>query len=271
MDPLIVISKDNIAYRLEPYAIYDMNDVIARAANQSFTNIKKHTMFDVATAVGPNGVTYKPTPFHLATTKKNEAVYWGYITGMVFDTSFTLVEHNGTSRLIPDFSGRSSDGFKDKIFCSADKMSTSDCTVRFLMAVVINRDQSGFNGKMTPYFCFQLCDGSKNTLIGNYLPCIPNVFVDARVCMGGAFSNTIDPNKSTEAEVARAIKWFFETRMNSDLIDQGADRMALSERLIGWNKDRIQVAPLESAKRLLSQKVGNFYLDGLPYAATGWN
>jgi hypothetical protein len=269
MKPLIILNEDGVAYRMEPFALQNVSEIIERVSNQSFSTIKKHTTFEVAESVGSSGVQYKRVPFHLSITKKNEAVYWGYIPGIVFDTSFQIVEHSGTPRLIADFTRSATDAFQDRIYCSSESLSTSDCKVRFLVAISLTPGGSG-NYEINAYFCFQLFDVKAGLIMGNFLPCIPNVFADARVCMGSAFDKYTNPVKTSDEEIQRTLKSFFESRMNSDLITQGANRIELADQLIGWNREKKQVAPIKSAKTILTVKVGNYYLDGLPYATVGW-
>lgn len=258
MKNLIILGPDNVFYRAELFAVHSAEDVIARMVNKTSVNIPGHTSFNVATGCNATEVTYGRVSFNLTVNSNMEAIYWQYLPGICIDTTFILVERHGEPRVLCDFDRSCGDSFSDRMWCSASNLSVKGIEFRFVFAIAI------IGGEMHPNFCIQLWEGGK--LLGNFTPPIPNIYTNGKVCMGNNFPYRLEPAKNTEENIQRAITWFFESKTNTDLITQeGAARMASSQKLFGWDKNKKQLAPLDSPKNLFTSRIGNIFFDAITF------
>lgn len=280
MNPLLILGEDNIVYRLNPSAVFNTDDIIQKIANQKFASVDNYAHFDVAVGAKRGELSYSRHPFNLSLSHNGDLIYWSHIPGLVFDTKFSLVEHSGSqTRIIPDLDNINQDSVPDKLFWSADvqnSFSPNDASLKILFAVTlahkppVNRRTTHVNSRgnaMKCYLMFQLFDKNDKRLIGNFLPCLPNIFGDSRICMGHSFEvGIIEDNKENcESNIQRAIKWFFESRMNQDLIDSEIERAPIAASIFGWDCNKNQVKSLVPInEKTFVKRVGNYYIDGLP-------
>jgi hypothetical protein len=290
--PFLGITEDGMIVRYNPQIIIDPDSVIKRVANQSFNTIFNFESFPVAVDCSSEEIVYRNKSFHLSLTGKGQAIFWSYLPGMIFDTNFVLVQFGGKNRMIPAYSVSSSNSsISDRIFWHpkcVDEQTNGDFSLSPLLAIVIdypskNQNNGGpFSSStrssvpyMTPYFLLNLKNNRQENTVLNYLPPIPNIYPDGKVCMGHNFNQNFQENASTTIEIKRCIKWFYESKMNAHLINDSMNRVEASEKLFGWDDNKYTVPPIKNIQDVLKVKVGNFYVDGLPlneaYSITGVN
>lgn len=280
MNPLLVLGEDNIVYRLDPSAVYNTDDIIQKIANQKFASVDNYSNFDVAIDCQKGTLVYGKHFFHMSLSHNGDVIYWSHIPGLVFDTKFSLVEHSGSqTRIIPDLDSSNPDSVSDKLFWSADvqnSFSINDAALKILFAIAVShkptnvKRAANINSRgnaMKCFLMFQLFDKKDKKLIGNFLPCLPNIFGDSSICMGNGFDSTIieDVNNTLESNIQRAVKWFFESKMNHDLIDSDVRRAPIAANIFGWDCNKRQVKSLAAINdKTFVKRVGNYYIDGLP-------
>lgn len=269
--PLFIVTDDGMIARMDPSVVLNPNDVLARMASKDFTTVFDFNKFNVVVSSTKEGYLTEPISFHLSVTSKNTCVFWSYIPGLPFDTYFSAVEERDNSiRQIPEYlpsyqAATRLDLCSKRLWWDASIVSSvdSDLILRPLLAVSV--DHRARN--LTMYILFNIISVSKNSSLGNFLPPIPNVFADGKVCMGGAFDHNMDlaiGEKSLDERIQYAIDWFFNSKMNSDLITDSFDRESASKRLFGWSDSDSLLPPTSSIMSILTTKVGNYYVDGLP-------
>jgi len=276
MNPLIVLGEDNIVYRLDPSAIYNVDDVIQKIANQKFASIDNYAQYNVAVGCQRGEISYAMHPFHFSLSNNGDCIYWSHIPGLIFDTKFSLVEHGSQTRIITDLSGSNPDSISDKLYWSVDTQNTlsaSDIVMKMLFAVLINHrgssgaKRAGINSRgfsMKCHLLFQVINARENKLLGNYLPCLPNIYNDGSICMGHNFDASISDNQ-IDKNIQRAVTWFFESKMNRDLLESEVSRAPIASNIFGWDCNKNQVRSLVHInEKTFVKKVGNYFIDGLP-------
>jgi hypothetical protein len=276
MNPLIVLGEDNIVYRLDPSAIYNADDVIQKIANQKFASVDNYATFDVAVGCQRGEVKYGQHNFNFSLSYNGDCIYWSHIPGLIFDTKFSLVEHGTQTRIITDLGGTSPDSVSDKMYWDVNiqnQLAGGNISMKMLFAVVIgNRNCSnpkrvGVNlrgGNMKCHLLFQVVDTKENKNLGNFLPCLPNIYNDGSICMGHDFDCTVLEGQ-IDKNIQRAITWFFESKMNRDLLESEVSRGSIAASIFGWDCNKAQLKSLVPInEKTFVKKVGNYYIDGLP-------
>ena len=277
MKPLLILGEDSVIYRLDPSAVCNTDDIINKLAQKKFGTVHNFTQIEVAANCEKGQVVYTPHPFHLSITNNSDCIYWAHIPGLIFDTKFSLIEHGGQTRIIPDLENENPDSVNDKLFWSADiqnALNPGQTFMKLLFAVVIQKKVNSANKMinirgdfMKCHLMFQVFNTADKKLIGNYLPCIPNVYGDGSICMGHQFdANIVEAGKcSIDTHIQRAVKWFFESKMNRDLLNHEVERGNIASSIFGWDCNKRQVRSLNPInEKTFVKKVGNYYLDGLP-------
>ena len=279
MKPLLILGEDSVIYRLDPSAVCNTDDIINKIAHKKFSTVYNFTKMEVAVGCEKGEPVYASHPFHLSISNNSDCIYWSHIPGLIFDTKFSLVEHGGQTRIIPDLDNLNPDSVNDKLFWNVDvqnSLYSMNLFMKLLFAVVIQKKMGSFNKGQTTnvrgdhmkcHLMFQVFSSTEKKLIGNYLPCIPNVYADGSICMGGQFEATItEAGKcSIDSNIQKAVRWFFESKMNRDLLNAEVERGSIASTIFGWDCNKKQVRSLNPiTDKTFVKKVGNYYLDGLP-------
>lgn len=263
--PLFAVSENGMIVRYDPSIIADPATIFDRM-NRDFKTIKGFTSVNLYN--GENLTQPFSQDWNITITS-NSICTWGYLPKLIFNTTFEIMEFSGEIRVVPNFSRNrtttenpsilSGTMFWDPIKATVD----SDEEIKILFANNVVRNANNY--AVTNYLIFQLFDKVNNQIIGNFLPPIPNVFNDAKICMGHAFSSNPSCTDSIGEIVQNSINSFYSSTANEDLINDSMNRREISSQLFGWNEQK-QTAPLVGkAQRLIKVKVGNFLLDNLPY------
>lgn len=276
MNPLIVLGEDNIVYRLDPSAIYNADEVIQKVANQKFASIDQYGHFNVAVGCRRGEVSYALHPFNFSLSHHGDCIYWTHLPGLIFDTKFSLVEHGNQTRIITDLGSTNPDSVRDKLFWGVDaqnQLSGSDIGMKILFAVVIgnkgsqNPKRVGVNSRgssLECYLLFQVINFKEQKLLGNFLPCLPNIYNDGRICMGHQFDHSVCDGR-VDQNIERAAKWFFESKMNRDLLESETSRSSIASNIFVWDCNKVQVKSfVPVTDKTFIKRVGNYFIDGLP-------
>lgn len=268
MKTLFLFDEDNFVYRMDPSIVGSFDNVLARLSQQAFSTAWKACVFDVATGVAEGKPVYGQLHFNISVSPHGDIVYWGVIPGLIFDTRFAIEGSGSSARLTADYMRRHLDAFEDKLFWNARVIGQDSqlLAIEPILAFVFPHSTNGHRS-VVPHVAFRLIDRSSSTpkIEGTYLPPIPNVYRDLRICMGNRWNSGADRNNN-EQVVQDSIKWFFESRMNSDLGATDADRQEVSSELFSWDLHKQQLAPKNNYKNYLTVPTSNVWINGLPLA-----
>jgi len=182
------------------------------------------------------------------------------------------MEFSGEVRLVPSFvrpdrNPHNPSIIQSNLFWDPVKAMEHDQTKEIKILFASNVDRvSNESHQVVNYLIFQLFDKSSNQLIGNFLPPIPNIFNDGKICMGRYFVGITQSNSDTLGKIVQdSIDSFYSSSANEDLITDSMNRREISSQLFGWNSSKETAYSMGNIERLLKVKVGNFLLDNLPY------
>lgn len=208
--------------------------------------------------------------FDLAVTPEGEMIYWSKIPGLVFHTQFTIRKdfENGGHEMVPDYEGREDPkAIPDRLFWypAGEPASPPSGRLDIVLAFVVSAFCPDCRRTIKPMLSFRSVGSETGSTDGNYIPPIPNIFRDLKICMGGGYQNWIESGESIQGAVQRSIRWFYESKMNSHLVHDGvSDRSAAGSRLFRWGLGREPLPIPADWVRLTAGKSSNFHLDGLP-------
>jgi len=269
------VDTDGMIIRYDPQVVVNPNEAIARMANKEFQTIKNFDVFRIATGCNRReSLIESDCNFHLSMTPAKQSVFWTFLPGIPFYGKFRVFQNQNVSRLwmTPDNQNyqESIDVVEDRLWwpssmseqCPKSKANGAAVfRIRVIFCSVISKTP---NPKCETYLLFNLKSMKDLSLSGNYLPPIPNIYPDGRICMGHDFNSNFKENKSTHEVVQESINSFFRTRMNSHLMNDSMDRQLFSTQLFNWSDEFEPQPPISSIDKILTRKVGNYYFDGLP-------
>jgi hypothetical protein len=269
MNPLFAVAESGMIVRYDPSVVANPESIFEKMSRREFKTIKGfHTvnLYDEPHLSNKIRVNWN-------TTVTNDSICtWGYFPKLPFNTTFELMEFSGEVRLVPNFSRpdrnlNNSSIIQSNLFWDPIKAMENDPTkeIKILFANNVNRSEGSYQA--VNYLIFQLFNKTNNELIGNFLPPIPNIFNDGKICMGRAFLGITEANSDTLGKLVQdSIDSFYSSSANEDLITDSMNRRDISSQLFGWNSAK-ETSPLmgNNIERLLKVKVGNFLLDNLPY------
>jgi hypothetical protein len=269
MNALFAVSPSGMIVRYDPSIVANPGSIFEKMSRRDFKTLKG--FHSVILYRGAN--LSEPFKTNWNTTITNDSICtWGYLPKLIFNTVFEIMEFSGEIRLVPNFSRPSSyiddaSMIKGSMFWDPEKATNNQGNVHIKILFASNVVRTGSETQaVTNYLIFQLFDKTTNELIGNFLPPIPNVFNDGKICMGHAFPLTCNSTSETVGKLVQSsIDSFYSSIANTDLITDSMDRRQISSQLFGWDSLK-ETAPLMGRiERLLNVKVGNFLLDNLPY------
>jgi hypothetical protein len=265
MKDLFVIGEDQMIYRYSPEVIIGVDSILAKIANQGFATAERVCQFPVAAGCRNGEIQWSDCFFNISITPNKDTVFWAAIPGLMFDCYFQLNSEYGVNRLVPcldrntDYRQTAST-FPDKLYWGANAVSQGSLeSLKVILAVVVPHGGTN-NRNMTVYLTFQRKNPHDDKISGNYLPIMPNIFSDGKVCMGHGW----EPHFGGTESIGYSIKWFFESKMNYDLAQDTVDRPALARRFFGWDSNKSTAKSSDPVGALVTKKIGNYYLDGLP-------
>lgn len=270
MNPLFAVSESGMIVRYDPSVVANPESIFEKMSRREFKTIKG---FHTVNLYSEPDLTNKIKSNWNTTITNDSICTWGYLPKLPLNTTFELMEFSGEVRLVPNFSrsdmhGNNPSIIQNNLFWDPIKAMQNDTTkeIKILFASNVNRT-SYESYKVVNYLIFQLFDKSNNELIGNFLPPIPNIYNDGKICMGRYFDGITEPNSHAIGKLVQdSIDSFYSSSANEDLITDSMNRRDISSQLFGWSSSK-ETCPLmgNNIERLLKVKVGNFLLDNLPY------
>lgn len=268
------MGEDNLVYRLDPSVIGGFDDLLEKMSQTDFMTSWSNMSVDCACGINNGNVVYKKVPFNLSISPKGDAIYWGAIPGLIFDTHFSITGSGSSAHLEPVFYGAGADAFKDKLFWSIEEVGADNygANLEIILAFVMSSTKS-INGdgemqySVAPYLTFRMYNNDpsmgKRNIIGCFLPVIPNIFRDMRICMGSGWAPA-PSGYSAEKIINDSVKWFCDSKMNSDLVSDTTDRQQIASNLFRWDLHKKQIASQGDLTNLLTVKCSNYWINGLP-------
>lgn len=267
MKDLFVIGEDQLIYRYSPEVVIGVDSILAKIANQEFATAERVCQFPVAAGYINGEIQWSNHFFNISITPNKDTIFWAAIPGLMFDCFFQLNSEYGINRLVPCLDrnleySQTASSFPDKLYWDANAVSqVSHESLKVILAVVVSASvMNNRNMNMNVYLTFHRKSSKDNKIDGNYLPILPNIFSDGKVCMGQGWGSNFGGLDS----VAYSIKWFFESKMNYDLAEDTVDRPSLARRFFGWDSNKLTAKSCDPVSSLITKKIGNYYLDGLP-------
>jgi hypothetical protein len=269
MNTLFAVSEQGMIIRYDPSVIADPGSIFERMNKREFKTLKEFHSLNLYNGANLS----EPFSVNWNTTITNDSICtWGYLPKLIFNTSFEIMEFSGEVRLVPNFSKQNmaldnASIIRASMFWDPVKATANDAEneIKILFASNVNRPNSVVCS-VTNYLIFQLFNKSTNQLVGNFLPPIPNIFNDGKICMGNSFSLNRASNSTSVGEfVQSSIDSFYSSIANEDLINDSMNRREVSSQLFGWDTAKETAPLIGRVERLLKVKVGNFLLDNLPY------
>lgn len=269
MNPLFAVAESGMIVRYDPSVVANPESIFEKMNRREFKTIKG---FHTVNLYNEPNLSNKIKANWNTTVTNDSICTWGYFPKLPFNTTFELMEFSGEVRLVPSFTRpdrhlNNPSVIQSNLFWDPVKAMQHDQTkeIKILFASNVNR-VSPESYQVVNYLIFQLFDKSSNQLIANFLPPIPNVFNDGKICMGRSFVGITESNSDTLGKLVQdSIDSFYSSSANEDLITDSMNRREISSQLFGWNSSKETSYLMASVDRLLKVKVGNFLLDNLPY------
>jgi len=269
MNSLFAVAESGMIVRYDPSVVANPESIFEKMNRREFKTIKGFHTVNLYNEPNLGG---KINANWNTTVTNNSICTWGYLPKLPFNTTFELMEFSGEVRLVPSFSrpDRHLDNpsiIQSNLFWDPVKAMENDQTKEIKILFASNVDRvSNESHQVVNYLIFQLFDKSSNQLIGNFLPPIPNIFNDGKICMGRYFVAITRSNSDTLGKIVQdSIDSFYSSSANEDLITDSMNRREISSQLFGWNSSKETSYSMGNIERLLKVRVGNFLLDNLPY------
>jgi len=269
MNPLFAVAESGMIVRYDPSVVANPESIFEKMNRREFKTIKGFHTVNLYNEPNLGG---KINANWNTTATNNSICTWGYLPKLPFNTTFELMEFSGEVRLVPSFvrpdrTPHNPSIIQSNLFWDPVKAMEHDQTKEIKILFASNVDRvSNESHQVVNYLIFQLFDKSSNQLIGNFLPPIPNIFNDGKICMGRYFVGITQSNSDTLGKIVQdSIDSFYSSSANEDLITDSMNRREISSQLFGWNSSKETAYSMGNIERLLKVKVGNFLLDNLPY------
>jgi hypothetical protein len=269
MNPLFAVAESGMIVRYDPSVVADPESIFEKMNRREFKTIKGFHTVNLYNEPNLGG---KINANWNTTVTNNSICTWGYLPKLPFNTTFELMEFSGEVRLVPSFARpdrnlNNPSVIQSNLFWDPVKAMEHDQTKEIKILFASNVDRvSNESHQVVNYLIFQLFDKSSNQLIGNFLPPIPNIFNDGKICMGRYFVGITRSNSDTLGKIVQdSIDSFYSSSANEDLITDSMNRREISSQLFGWNSSKETSYSMGNIERLLKVRVGNFLLDNLPY------